>query len=176
MVSGIGSVSSLGSAFSTSCNQSLSAQTRLKLESLGIDTKNIKTETEAQEILKLYQSNQNTQGVNSSQNTDQANKVSTLISQQPNQGQLPAWISLMELNGISPTGSIDGDKAAVKSALAKMDPEQAKSLASQFQAVGLPVEATNDSQQNNTMQADAFAGQNQLAEMNKFFLLNKTVV
>lgn len=173
MVSGIGSVSSVGSAFSTSSNQSLTAQTRLKLEALGIDAKNIKTETEGQEILKLYQANQNTQGTSTAQNTDQANKASTMM-QQSGQAQPPAWLSLMKQNGISPTGSIEGDKTAVQTALAKMDPAQAKSLASEFKAVGLDVEVTNDSQQNNTMQSDAFAGQNQLAQMNRFFLLNKT--
>jgi hypothetical protein len=168
MVSGIGSLSSIGSSFSASSTQKLSEQTKAKLESVGVDTSGIKTESEGQQILK---SSMNAQGVNSAQNTDQANKASTIM--QHNQpGPPPAWVSIMKQNGITPTGKIDGDKTAVASALTNMNPAEAKSLASQFQAAGLAVTAPNDSQKADSFKVDPFAGQNQLANLNRHFLVS----
>lgn len=62
MVSGIGAIGSIGSNFAiSSLQQALSAQTRMKLESLGIDTSNIRTEAQGQAALQSSQSSQSTQ-------------------------------------------------------------------------------------------------------------------
>jgi len=180
MVSGIGAVSSLGlSTGISSVQQALTPQTKAQLEKLGIDTTNINTEEQGQAALKSAQAsqkNENTQNSSASQNIDQANKASSLIgSQSGGQGQAPTWVSLMEKNGISPTGSIDGDKQAVTSALSRMDSTQAQSLAAQFQAAGLSVKAPDNSQQTNAQKSDPFTGQNQLSELNKFFLIKQKV-
>ncbi|MFH0702173.1 MAG: hypothetical protein V2B14_01360 [bacterium] len=158
MVFGVRAISNIASSFLTSSVQPISSETKAKLEKLGIDTSNIRTEAQGQEALK-------------SANIDNENKASTLMKDKhPPQGQPPAWISLMQQNGMSPTGSIDGDKAVVSATLASMDPDKAISLALQFQAAGLSVDAPNQ------QQTDTFVGQNQLAEMNKHFLLKKCLL
>lgn len=163
MVNGIGSVNASSLSFSSTSIQQLLPETKAKLEKLGIDTSSVKTESQGQLILKSVEGSQ---GTNSSQNVDNSNKASTAQKPPPG-GQQPEWISLMQENGISPTGSIEGDKAAVSALLSSMESEKAQTLATQFQAVGLDVSPSSNQQQ------DALAGQNQLAELNKFFLVNR---
>jgi hypothetical protein len=167
-ISSVSSVSSASSTSQTTSIQRLSDETKRKLEALGVDTSNIKTEAEGLAAL----ANAQASAVHSSQRTtDVTNKASTQKTAQG--GQPPQWISLMEEIGVSPTGSIEGDKATVTSALQSMkDTSQAQTLATQFTAAGLSVSV--DGSEQSTPQQDAFAGQQQLGNMNKHFLVNKT--
>ena len=170
MVSSISSIGSLDSTTSTSSVQALTEETKQKLEALGIDTSNITTEAQGLAALATAQATSEASSSTSTQETtDAANKAST---QQSCPGQKPEWISLMEEIGVSPTGSIDGDKTAVSSALQSMtDTAEAKSLAAEFTSAGLSVSIDSSSEQS-TQQQDAFAGQSQLAELNKHFLVD----
>ncbi|MDD3012677.1 MAG: hypothetical protein PHC34_03130 [Candidatus Gastranaerophilales bacterium] len=140
---------------------------KAQLEALG------KSSTGSEEgDLAILQAAKTSQNSDTSNTTDKANKVSTLMTSQTQssqQGQ-PPWFSLMQELGISPTGSKDGDFAVISAKLSTMqsqatneaDKAKVTSLQSQFQAFG--------GQANSTPFA---AAQNQVSEMNKFFLVNK---
>ncbi|MEI8388285.1 MAG: hypothetical protein WCG23_00225 [bacterium] len=103
----------------------------------------------------------------SANNTDQANKASTLMASQTQQGHKGGapWSSIMDELGIKGSGSAAGDAANISAIIATMQPNEASSIASRCQAVGLSVSVQN------AQSIDPYAGQNQVAEMNKFFLL-----
>lgn len=165
----VSAISSISSASSMSASQALSAITKAKLEALGIDTSDIKNETDGQTTLKTIQGNQSSEK-SSTKSVQDSEKASTLTNSQSSSSG-PQWISLMNQLGISPTGSIDGDKAAITAAIANMDPAQASSVASQFQAVGMSVNTPNKG--DNQKQADQFVGADQQAQLNKFFLVKQ---
>lgn len=162
MVSEISSINVSSSSFIATSSQALTLETKQKLERFGIDTKSIKTETEGQTVL---------QTTLTAQEADKANKVSTQLAPQAKPaGAEPPWVSLMEQNKIAPTGTTDGDKMAVNAYISGMtDKKAAKSLAEQFGAVGLAI--TVPAEDKKESDKDLFAGQNQVAEMNKYFLL-----
>ncbi len=62
MISAIGSIGNINSSYSVSAMQQvLTAQTKIQLQSLGIDTTNITTETQGQAALKSSQNSQQPQ-------------------------------------------------------------------------------------------------------------------
>lgn len=71
MVSGISSISSYSTTTSSS-TQALTAQTKMQLQSLGVDTSQITTETQGQAALQEAQSSQSSQQTQSTQQSQQA--------------------------------------------------------------------------------------------------------
>ena len=136
-------------------------QMLMQLQSLGLKP----TGSRESDLAAIQQAKSgNTDTANS---TDQANKASTLMASQMQQGQKGGapWQSIMEELGIKGSGSAAGDAANISAIIATMQPDKATSIASSCQAVGLSVNVQN------AQPIDPYAGQNQVAEMNKFFLM-----
>ena len=97
-----------------------------------------------------------------SQGAAHANEHSALLKESND-----AVKSLMTENGIASTGSLKGDIAAIKAAIAFLDKDQAEVLKDKFKTAGMQLEEPDKKvppKQN---------GADHLAAMNKHFLVNK---
>jgi|GEM_PF-2355609 len=146
---------------------------KAQLDALGLNTTGSK-DSDLEAILSAKTS----QNSNTSSITDQANKASTLMSSQVKSGQQgqPPWFSLMQKLGISPTGSKEGDFAAISAKLSTMqsqatneaDKANVTNLQSEFQSLG----GQSNSISNAQAQSNPFdIEQNQTADLNKHFLV-----
>lgn len=123
---------------------------------------------------------------------DEADKSSKQQAQQAQkqQGQqIPPWFNLMAQLGLEPTGSKEGDLAAITQKISQMEAqatseEQKAEIASLNALVtslfGTSVsggvsasEKTAEGSAQTNINTPSYTGQNQLAQMNKFFMLNK---
>ncbi len=149
MVNSVSSSSSAttAAAASSSSYTELSDSTKSRLEALGIDTSSITSEAEGQSLLiaASLESQQQQQG-------------------QGGEGQECPWADTMEELGISPTGSQDGDIAAINAALESMDYSEAMTYATSLQSMGLSVDTPQDPNMSNAV------GQTFLANYNKYLL------
>jgi len=94
MVSGIGSISNIGSSLSvSSIQQPLTPETKSKLENLGIDTTNIKTETQGQEALQSAQSSQQGQETQKNQESQKGQAGGNQAAMQALKSQAEALAS-----------------------------------------------------------------------------------
>ncbi len=80
--------------------------------------------------------------------------------------------SLMEANNITSTGNLKSDIEAIKSAISKLDKEDAKALHEKFKFMGVNINIANKTNQRN----ESFKDLDQLAMMNRQFFLNKKTV
>jgi len=97
-----------------------------------------------------------------SQGAAHANANSALIRESSD-----AIKSIMAENGIASTGSVKGDLAAIKVAVAGLDKEHAAVLKDKFKEAGVTLEETDKFIQPKNKGAE------QLADMNKHFLVKK---
>ena len=120
---------------------------------------------------------QNTQTTNNDQQvngTKSTNNTQTTESKSSAEGtsrsgaDSVAWASIMKQLGLKCTGDATTDAAAVSTAIQSMQPDKVQSIISSCQASGLSVQGPENKQQ-----TDPYVGQNQLAEMNKYFMLKK---
>lgn len=158
-------------------NQMVDPAIKTQLDALGLKPTGSK-----QGDLAAIQAAKSSQTQNSNnKNIADANKVSTQIPPQNQSIQQvqPPWAELMQKLGLTLTGSKESDIAAITKKLQTLEaqatsPDQKAEVATlkaEFQAI-TSAEASSGSNQVNT-QSNAFAGQNQLAELNKFFLIQK---
>ncbi len=118
-------------------------------------------------------------------NTDKADKASSLMGVQSDKDKpIPPWASLMEELNVRPTGTKEGDFAAISTKLSTMssqattEAEQTKatSLTSQFNALGGSLNMQpnkTDSSQPPVEKSIDYTGQNQIAELNRWFLVKR---
>lgn len=173
MISSIGAVGSVNSSYSVyGAQQVLSPQTKLQLQSLGIDTTNIKTEAQGQTAL---QSSQNSQ----TQGTQQAppsggggNSAMESIKEEA--------VSLAQRVGVSVSSNdkIDDILDAIAGALSQLqaqavnDPQKAAQIAqfqTEYQSLCQSVSDAQSSQQNSSVQSASNqiqSGMNGLASYN----------
>lgn len=148
---------------------------KAQLDSLGLQSTG-----NAQKDIAAIQAAKASQGSNSAQNVDDANKASTLMSSQaqPSSSAQPPWASLMQQLGLSLTGSKEGDFSAIATKLsslqasAKTDSEKANvaALQAQFQAYASQADSSAQSSSSTPFAAE----QNQIAQLNKFFLVGSS--
>jgi len=149
------------------------------LKKLGL-TSTGNQQLDIQNIKKVVQEQgQQTGGVNSFSEIDQINKASTQVAALLN-GE-PAWISLMQELGLQPTGSKEGDMTAISQkinalesrAVTKEELEKVADYKTQFSSYfGVPVGGTKSVDDlAATQQVNPTAGIEQLAELNKHFLV-----
>jgi len=137
MISAIGSLGSINSAYQVySADKSLSAQTKYQLESAGIDTTNITTESQGQTALQCpqnVQDTQQTQGIQQSQPACGGNSSMESIKEEA--------VALVQKAGASVSSSdkLDDILDAISHAISNMqaqsanDPQKASQVA-QYQA------------------------------------------
>ncbi len=117
-------------------------------------------------------------------NTDKADKASSLMGAPDQNKPAPPWLTLLQELKIRPTGSKEGDFAAIAARLttinsqATTQAEQAKvaTLISNFNALGGSLKAQASHDKSSELQAHKpidYLGQNQVAELNKYFLIKR---
>ena len=178
------SIGAIGSSFSSQQSQQIDEMLKTRLKALGLQSTG-----SVQGDLALLKSAQSGQSQSSSASqTDNANKVSTQIQASSQAQQLP-WASLMNELGVKPTGSKEGDFAAISSAIevksSQATTTEQKSEVKALQQEFASIQSQNDSNSTQSVaqaaspsaqsQQSNYTGQNQVAELNKYFLLNKNV-
>lgn len=119
MVSSISSITSAISPISTAASSStkLSDETKKKLESLGVDTTNIKTETEGLALLSQIQAAQQAQQAQQSQQPQGAD--SSMAQMENIKAQISSLASKVGV-ALSPNGNVDDNMTAISNAISAM--------------------------------------------------------
>ncbi len=117
-------------------------------------------------------------------NTDKADKASSLPGLKEKEKPIPLWISLMEELNVKPTGTKEGDFAVISAKLSTMS-SQATTEAEQNKVIGLTFQfnavgggLNMQPEKNNFFQAQVnkpvdYTGQNQMADLNRYFLVKR---
>lgn len=170
-------IGSIGSNLYTQQSQQVDPTIKAQLDALGLKTTGSKQGDLA--AIKAALAEQSQSG--SASQVDDANKVAT----QQTSRELP-WATLMSQLGIQQTGSKEGDFAAIGAAIevkaskatTVSEKAEVKALQQDFAAIqsqddsnSLQSQAQAATASAQNQQSGSFTGQNQLAELNKFFLL-----